>query len=31
MDCHFSFESNVELDQPAWMAPEGNYDHKKAC
>ncbi|CAF4177897.1 unnamed protein product, partial [Rotaria sp. Silwood2] len=21
-DCHFSFESNIELDQPAWVAPE---------
>ena len=22
-DCQFSFESHSELDQPAWMAPEG--------
>ncbi|CAF0817952.1 unnamed protein product [Adineta ricciae] len=21
-DCHFPFQSNIELDQPAWMAPE---------
>lgn len=22
-DCRFSFESNIEFDQPAWLAPEG--------
>jgi hypothetical protein len=25
-DCQFSFESNMELDQPAWVAPEGSFD-----